>query len=85
MAGKSGFATTISLYCTWLPIFWNQRVRHQANCKGPKYLVRYTGSRYTSTREMKERTEQYGTVISIKSKKRKYEKTQKESMVCFAT
>ena len=29
--------------------------------------------------------EQYGTVISIRNRKSEYEKTQKESMVCFAT
>ena len=34
---------------------------------------------------MKEKMEQYGTVISIRNRKSEYEKTQKESMVCFAT
>ena len=29
--------------------------------------------------------EQYGTVISIRNRKSEYEKTQKESTVCFAT
>ena len=47
-------------------------------------LPRYRGSRYTITREIKEKTEQYGTVTSIRNKKSEYEKTQKESMVCFA-
>ena len=48
-------------------------------------LLRYTDSRYTNTREMKERMEQYETVISIKNRKSEYEKTRKESMVCFGT
>ena len=34
---------------------------------------------------MKEKMEQSGTVISIRNRKSEYEKTQKESMVCFAT
>ena len=48
-------------------------------------LLRYTDRRYTNTREMKEEMEQYRTVISIKNRKSEYEKTQKESTVCFAT
>ena len=34
---------------------------------------------------MKEKMEQYGTVISIRRRKREDKKTQKESMVCFST
>ena len=53
--------------------------------KSINILLTYTDSRYTNTREMKEKMEQYGTVISIRNRKSEYEKTQKESMVCFAT
>ena len=41
-------------------------------------LLRYSDNRYTNTREMKEKMEQYGTVISIKNKKSQDEKTHKE-------
>ena len=37
------------------------------------------------TREMKEKMEQYGTIISIRIRKSEYEKTQKQSLVCFST
>ena len=47
-------------------------------------LLRYTESRYANTREMKEKMGQYGIVMSIRNRKTEYEKTQKESMVCFA-
>ena len=47
-------------------------------------LLRYTESRYTNTRGMKEKMGQYGIVMSIRNRKTEYEKTQKESMVCFA-
>ena len=33
---------------------------------------------------MNEKIEQFGSVISIRNRKSEYEKTQKESMVCFA-
>ena len=46
-------------------------------------LLRYSDNRYTNTREMKEKMEQYGTVISIKNKKSQ-DDTQR-SMVCFTT
>ena len=46
---------------------------------------RNTLLRYTNIREMKEKMEQYGTVISVRNRKSEYEKTQKKSMVCFAT
>ena len=48
-------------------------------------LLRYTESRYANTREIKEKMGQYGIVMSIRNRKTEYEKTQKESMVCFAT
>ena len=44
-------------------------------------LLGYTGSRYTSTREMKEKMEQCETVISMRNKKSEYER----SMVCSGT
>ena len=74
----------------------NQAVKQCYACKAEDHeikdckkrrniLLRYTDSRYINTREMKENMEQYGTVISTRNKKSEYEKTQKESMVCFAT
>ena len=74
----------------------NQAVKQCCACKTEDHeikdckkriniLLRYTDSRYTISREMKEKTDQYGTVISIRNKKSEYDKTQKESMVCFAT
>ena len=44
-------------------------------------VLRYTDIRDTSIKEIKEKMEQYGTVISIRNKKSEYEKIQKESMV----
>ena len=44
-------------------------------------LLSYTGSRYTSTREMKERREKCETVTSMRNKKSEY----KKSMVCSGT
>ena len=48
------------------------------DCKKKRnVLLRYTGSRYISTKWMKQKMEQYGTVISIGNRKGEYEKTQK--------
>ena len=71
----------------------NQAVKQCYACKGEDHeikdckkrrnmLLRYSDSRHTNTRETKEK---YGTVISIWNRKSEYEKTQKESTVCFAT
>ena len=57
---------------------WNQRLRKDKNI-----LLRYTDRRYTSTKEIKEKMEQYGTVISLRNRKSEYEKTHKGSMVSF--
>ena len=51
--------------------------------RGENIVVRYDGSKHTSSEEMKEKMEQYETVIIIT--KRDDEKTQKEGMVYLAT
>ena len=60
---------------------------HKINdCKKRRnILLRYTDSIYANTREIKEKMEQYRTVVSIRNRKSEYEKIQKESMICFAT
>ena len=54
------------------------------DCKKRRNILLRYNDRYTNTRKINEKMEQYGKVISIRNKKSEYEKTQKESMVCFA-
>ena len=50
------------------------------DCKKRKnILLRYTDIRYTNTREIKEKMEQYGTVINIRNRKNEYEKHKKRA------
>ena len=51
--------------------------------RGENIVLRYAGSKHISLEEMREKMEQYETVIIIT--KREDEKTQKEGMVYFAT
>ena len=72
----------------------NQAVKQCYTCKGEDHeiknckkrrnmLLRYSDSRHTNTREMKEKMDQYGTVISIGNRKSEYEKAKRKySMFC---
>ena len=48
--------------------------------KKREILFGYTDTRYTNTKEMKERMEQYGTVVSIRNRKSKYDKKRKKKV-----